>query len=186
MDDKTIVELYWQRREVAIRETDDRYGDYLQVVANRILADREESRESVNDTYLKAWNSMPPHRPANLRTYLYRITRQTAIDRLRRRQAQKRFGSEYLLSLEELEECVAGTDNPQEELDKRALSAAIGAFLRTLEPTDRQVFVRRYAYFEPLREIAAAQGESISAIKSRLHRLRVRLRTYLEKEGFTL
>ena len=184
MEDKAIVALYWQRDEAAIRQTDDRYGDCLLAVARRILADEGDSVESVNDTYLKAWNSMPPHRPDNLFTYLCRITRQTAIDRLRRRLAQKRFGSEYCLSLEELEECVAAPDTPCAEAEKQALAQAVNTFVRSLEPKERQIFLRRYFYFEPLREIAARQGDSVAAVKSSLFRTRQKLRVYLEKEGY--
>lgn len=183
MEDKAIVALYWQRDEAAIRQTDDRYGDYLLAVARRILADEGDSAESVNDTYLKAWNSIPPHRPENLRTYLCRITRQTAIDRLRRRLAQKRVDSEYCLSLEELEECVAAPDSPCAEAERQVLAQAVNAFVRTLEPREREIFLRRYFYFEPLREIAARQGGSVAAVKSGLFRTRQRLRAYLEKEG---
>ena len=108
MEDRDIVTLYWQRDQEAIRQTDRQYGRYLSSIAFGILADREDSRETVNDTYLRAWDSMPPHRPQVLATYLGRITRQLSIDRWRARGRAKRGGSQYALSLEELGDCVSG------------------------------------------------------------------------------
>ena len=122
MRDEEIVALYWQRNEDAIRETEQRYGRYLFKIAYQVLADPEDSEESVNDTYLKAWGSMPPHRPGTLRTYLGKITRQLSIDRLRGRDRVKRRASEYALSLSELEECVSAGDTTQEQVDLRLLA----------------------------------------------------------------
>ena len=186
MEDSRIVDLYWQRDEQAIRHTDDRYGGYLLTVANHILADEEDSHECVNDTYMKAWNSMPTHRPQVLRTYLAKITRQVSIDRYRHRGAQKRFGSEYALSLEELTECVGGQDGPQQELELQALVEALGRYLRQLEEPARLAFIWRYFYLDPLREIAARQDSTVSQVKSMLHRTRLGLRAYLTEEGFDL
>ena len=117
MEDRDIVTLYWQRDQEAIRQTDRQYGRYLSSIAFGILADREDSRETVNDTYLRAWDSMPPHRPQVLATYLGRITRQLSIDRWRTRGRAKRGGSQYALSLEELGDCVSGAATPEEALD---------------------------------------------------------------------
>lgn len=183
MQDKEIIALYWQRDQRAIRETEDKYGRYLTTIAYHILADREDSEESVSDTYLKAWNSIPPHRPQALAAYLGKITREGAIDRYRRRTSRKRGGSEYALSLSELEECVSG-DAPEQELDARLLAETINNFLRTLTPQARTMFIRRYYFADPIREIAAGGGVSVSKVKSTLHRTRIHLREYLEKEGF--
>ena len=110
MEDEAIVRLYWQRDEGAIRETRDKYGNYLTKIAWNILANHEDSEESVNDTYLRAWDSMPPQKPGILSTYLGKITRQLSIDLYRKKHRQKRGGSDYALSLTELEDCVSGGD----------------------------------------------------------------------------
>ena len=186
MEDERIVALYWQRDETAIRETERKYGRYLTRIAYNILADDEDSRESVNDTYWKAWQSMPPHRPAVLSTYLGRIIRQLAIDRFRNRNRMKRRSSAYALSLSELEECVSGRESPQQQVDLHLLAESINAYLRTLSPKARRVFVGRYYYTDSLKEISACCGISESGVKSLLYRIRQGLRNYLEQEGFTL
>lgn len=125
MKDETIVSLYWQRDESAIQETELKYGHYLTKIAHNILSDVEDSRESVNDTYLKAWNSMPPHRPETLSVYLEKITRQLSIDMFRKRNRKKRQASEYALSLSELEECVFGGDVTERDVEMHLLGEAI-------------------------------------------------------------
>lgn len=138
MDDNRIVELYWDRDETAIHETDARYGRYLWTIAYHVLADREDSDECVNDSYYKAWSAMPPHRPASLSSFLGRIVRQLAVDRFRRRTAQKRAVSEYALSLDELAECVSGGEEPHQAAELRRLRGRImGWALRRL--TDRWI-----------------------------------------------
>lgn len=135
MRDDVIVDMYWKREEAAIRETELKYGRYLAKIARNILADEEDGRESDNDTYLKAWNSMPPHRPDVLSTYLGRITRQ--LDIFRRRNRIKRQASEYAISFSELEDCVSGGDVTGQEVEGHLLAEAIGAYLRTLTPEAR-------------------------------------------------
>ena len=174
MDDADIVSLYWQRNEEAIRETEEKYGAYLGKIAWNILANREDSEESVNDTYLHAWNSMPPQKPAMLSTYLGKLTRQLSIDIYRRRNRAKRGGSEYALSLTELEDWV------------HLLAEALGQYLRGISPEARTAFLRRYYFMDPLGEIAAGQGFTESKVKSMLYRTRQGLREYLEKEGFSI
>lgn len=186
MKDEMIVDMYWKREEAAIRETEQKYGRYLGKIAWNILADEEDSRESVNDTYLKAWNSMPPHRPETLATYLGRIARQLSIDRFRRRNRIKRQASEYALSLSELEDCVSGGDITGQEVEGRLLAEAIGAFLRTLTPEARNTFVGRYYYMDSLKEVAAYYHMSESKVKSMLYRTRQGLKAYLEQEGFVI
>lgn len=184
MEDKAIVALYWQRDQEAIRATQGKYGAYLGKIAWQILSDREDSEECVNDTYLRAWNSMPTQRPAMLATYLGKIVRSCAIDLFRHRHRQKRQASEYALSLEELSECLSGGDATQEAADLRLLGEAIDAYLRTLSPTARRAFVARYYYMDPIRAVAADQGLGLSQTKSLLHRTRLGLRDHLRKEGF--
>ena len=186
MDDNRIVELYWQRDEAALTATEERYGARLLAVARRILADPQESEEAVNDTYLKAWNSIPPNRPASLGAFLVRITRGLSVDRYRRRAAAKRAASPYTLSLEELAECVSAGNTTEQAVDLTLLAASISDFLRQQTPTARQAFVCRYFFADSLREIAARQNVTVSQVKSMLHRTRQSLRTYLQKEGFSL
>lgn len=186
MEDKAIVALYWQRDQEAIRVTQGKYGAYLSKIAWQILSDREDGEECVNDTYLKAWNSMPIQRPAVLSTYLGKIVRACAIDRFRHRQRQKRRASEYALSLEELSECLSGEDATQEAVDLHLLGETIGAYLRTLPPTARRAFVARYYYMDPIRAVAADQGLGLSQVKSLLHRTRLGLREHLRREGFSV
>ena len=186
MQDEQIVALYWARDEAAIRETKEKYEDYLLKIAYNILYDSEESGECVNRTYYAAWNTMPPHKPEKLSTFLGRITRHTAIDTYRRLHAAKRQTSQYALSLSELSECVSGGQEPENVLDADALRAALNAFLHTLPDRTRRLFLCRYYYFDSLSDAAKACGMRESAAKSLLHRTRAALKAYLEKEGFAL
>ena len=186
MEDEKIVDLYWQRSESAIRETEIKYDRYLTKIANNILADAEDSRESVNDTYLAAWNSMPPHRPGVLSTYLGKLTRRISIDCFRRRTRQKRGGSEYEVSLSELGDCVSGGNTTEEIVNVRLLADAIGIFLRLQSEEALNAFIGRYYYLDSLKEVAAYCGMTESKCKSLLHRTRLGLKDYLTKEGFFL
>lgn len=183
MEDSQIVSLYWQRSEEAIDRTEQKYGRYLTTIAYNILNDREDSQESVNDTYLAAWDSMPPHKPQVLSTYLGKLTRRISIDLLRKRSTQKRGCGEYTLSLDELGECIGG-NSTEEAVDVQALSAAIAGFLRTVSPDARNVFIGRYYYLDPIKKIAGYCGISESKAKILLHRTRQSLWEYLQKEGF--
>ena len=118
MEDHRIVDLYWQRNERAISETAAKYGKYLQSISYQILRNTEDAEECVNDTYNDAWQSMPPHRPSILSTFLGKITRRISIDRWRKNSAEKRGGGEMALALDELEECVAGTGDVEAEVEK--------------------------------------------------------------------
>ena len=184
MEDAQIVSLYWDRDESAIRETETKYARYLTKIACNILNDVEDSRESVNDTYLAAWDSIPPHRPGILFAYLAKLTRRISIDRFRYRTRDKRMGSEYALSLEELGDCVCGGDTTQEAVNEKLLADAIGIYLRLLPEDARTAFVGRYYFLDPLKEVAAYCGMSESKAKSLLYRTRVGLKEYLQKEGY--
>ena len=186
MDDSRIVTLYHQRNEAAIDETAKKYEKYLTAIAYNILADQTDSEESVNDTYLAAWNSMPPHAPAVLRTYLGKLTRRIAIDRFRRKTRQKRLGSEYALSLTELEDCLSGGNTTEAAVDLKLLSEVISRYLWTLSQDARNLFICRYYFLEPLRAAAANCGMTESRAKSLLYRTRLGLREQLEKEEFYL
>lgn len=183
MDDQHIVELYWARDEEAIRHTADRYGQYCYAIAYNILSVREDSEECVNDTYLDAWNSMPPHRPNVLSAFLGKITRRIAIDRWREGRAQKRGGGEMALALDELSECVASQSDVTREVETLEVAAGVQKFLNTLPDTERRIFVRRYWHMESVASLAVRFGYGQSRVKSMLHRTRAKLRRYLEEEG---
>lgn len=186
MEDGAIVALYWERKESAIKETSDKYGRYLMKIAWNILADHSDAEESVNDTYFHAWNAMPPHKPQILSTFLGKITRHLSIDIYRKRHSAKRGGSEYALSLEELSDCVPGDGNPEEVLDAQELAGHINRFLRELTPEARNLFVRRYFFFDPLSDAASSLGMNESKAKTLLFRTRQKLKDHLEKEGYAL
>lgn len=184
MEDTQIVSLYWDRDETAIRETENKYGHYLQKIAFNILNNTEDSLESVNDTYLAAWNSMPPHRPGILSAYLAKLARRISIDLFRYRTRDKRMGSEYALSLDELEECVSGGNTTEETVNGKLLADAIGIYLRLLPEPTRSAFLGRYYFLDPLKEVAHYCGMTESKCKSLLYRTRLGLRDYLKKEGY--
>ena len=184
MDDSQIVAMYWDRDESAIDQTDKKYGHYLAKIAYNILADREDSKESVNDTYLAAWNSMPPHRPAVLPTYLGKLTRRISIDLFRKKTSQKRAPGEYALSLQELEGCVSGGDTTTQAVDCQLLAKAIEQYLRAIGAEARNVFIGRYYYLDSVKQIATYCRMSESKVKILLHRTRQGLWEHLEKEGF--
>ena len=186
MEDEQIVSLYWQREEAAIRETEEKYSRYLTKIAYNILADHEDSRESVNDTYLAAWESMPPHRPSVLSAYLAKLTRRISIDRFRYRTRGKRQGSEYAISLSELGDCVSGGNTTEELVNVKLLADAIGIYLRSQSREARTAFLARYYFLDPVKEVAAQLGISESKCKTLLHRTRLGLKAYLQKEGFCL
>lgn len=188
LKDEQIVALYWERKETAILETEKKYNAYLSKIAYNILSDFEDSKECVNDTYLKAWNSMPPHKPDILSTYLGKITRQLSIDIFRKRHSSKRHSSEYAVSLSELGDSFPDrhTPTPEQETDMRLLKTAINDFLRTLPEDARNAFIGRYYFFDSLKDVAAYCKMSESKLKSLLYRTRQNLKVYLAKEGFDL
>ncbi len=186
MLDEQIVELYWKRDESAIRVTEDRYGNYLFKIAYNILSDREDSKESVNDTYLRAWYSIPPHRPQILSTYLGKITRELSIDIFRKRNRLKRKNSQYTIALSELEECVSIGESTEDQIEVKLLGEAINSYLREISPTARKLFIGRYYFMDSLKEVAFYCGMTETKAKSILYRTRIGLKAYLQKEGFDL
>lgn len=183
MGDQEIIDLYFQRSENAISETASKYGGYCYSIAYNILTNNEDAEESVSDTYLAAWNAMPPRRPSILATFLGKITRRLSIDRWRSRNAYKRGGGEIILALEELEDCVADGQTVEKAYDRKHLAAVFNRFLDALPETERRVFLCRYWYMDPIAYIAAHFGFSDSKVTSMLHRTRRKLYTALEKEG---
>lgn len=184
MDDERIVALYWSRSETAITVTASKYGSYLNNISYNILVNREDAQECVNDTYHDAWNSMPPHRPSILSTFLGKITRRISIDRWRKLNAEKRGGGELTLALDELEDCVSGSGSVEDEIQRRELAKLFNDFLNTLPATERRVFLCRYWYMDSIQTIAKQFGFSQTKVASMLHRTRAKLRTVLEKEGY--
>ena len=186
MTDQQILDLYWARSEDAIAETDKVYGRYFLFIAREILRDEEDAKETVNDTYLKAWNTIPPQRPNPLKTFLGRITRQLSINRLEQNTAQKRGGNQYALALDELAECIPDGSSEEKLVSKIALTDALNRFLRELPIQQRQIFLLRYWYARSIADIAASFGMSRSKVTSLLFRVRGKLKEHLEKEGFAL
>ena len=184
MKDDQIVNLYWDRNEDAILQTQMKYGAYLSKVAYNILADFEDSKECVNDTYLAAWNSMPTNRPNNLATYLGKITRQISIDVFRKKHREKRYASEYAISLDELGDSFTDGVTPEQELDVKLLDEAINRFVCALPNLNQRAFVGRYYFFDSLKDIASYCGMTEGKVKVLLFRTRQKLKLYLKKEGF--
>ena len=183
MNDKNIVDLYFNRDEEAITQTDKKYGRYCYSIAYNILTNKEDAEESVSDTYMTAWRAIPPRRPSVLSTFLGKITRHISIDRWRERSAYKRGGGEVTLALEELEDCVAGLQNVEMEYERKELIRAYVKFLDTLPVTERRVFLCRYWYVDSVEAIAEKFGFSQSKVKTMLYRTRVKLRKHLAEEG---
>ena len=186
MEDEKIIELYFSRSENALFETEKKFEKYLLKIAYNILFDSEDSKECVNDTYLKAWDIIPPQKPKKLSLFLGKITRRLAIDIFRKKHAEKRGNSEYSLSLCELDECIPDGFSTEKEFEKNELSKSINRFLETLSEENRKIFICRYFYSDSIKEIASFFGTSESRIKSSLFRSRKALKTHLEKEGFFL
>ncbi len=183
MDDQVILQLYFDRSEAAIVQTDAKYGGYCYSIAYHILTNREDSEECVTDAYLAAWNAIPPRRPNVLATFLGRITRNISINRWKARSAYKRGGGEMDIALEELGECVAGSISAEESYTYKETVRVFRVFLDTLPDTERRVFLRRYWYLDSIPEISQRYGFSESKTKSMLFRIRKKLRAKLEKEG---
>ena len=182
MEDSGILELYFLRNEQAIQETERKYGAYCKTIAGRILKNREDTEETVNDTWLSAWNAIPPQKPNCLQGFLGRITRNGAIDRWRRRTAEKR-GGEMELALEELGECIPSGDQVEREVEARELGRVLEQFLGTLPEEKRRMFLLRYWYLMPDREIAQRLGWTEGRVRTTLHRVRRQLMTYLQERG---
>ncbi len=186
MEDKQIIELFWMRVETAIAETSNKYGKYCYYIAYNILHNEQDSEECVNDTYLRAWNTIPPQKPNNLATYLGKITRNVALDKYRYYKREKRGQGQVMFVLEELEECLPAEKDTEQEVSEKILADAINSFLRTLPVEKRKIFMRRYWYFSSVGEIARDFSLSESNVKVILLRTRNKLKDFLEREGIVL
>ena len=182
MEDSRIIDLFFERSEQAITELDRKYGSAVRKTAANILRDTQDAEECANDTFLGAWNSIPPHRPYPLGSYVCRIARNLAVSKLRAATAAKRNGG-FELVLDELAEVVPSGVDLERELEARELLAAVNRFLAALDRDDRVLFVRRYWFADSVQELAAATHSSRSRVSTRLFRLRGKLRNTLKKEG---
>jgi len=184
LNDDRIVELYWERSESAISETAAKYGNYCHYIAYNILYNHEDAEESVNDTYMDAWNNMPPHKPSILSTFLGKITRRISIDRWRSKHAGKRGGGEADLVLDELEDCVSDPTSAESVIEQKEMARIIKEYLDCLPSLERRIFMCRYWYMDSISSIAVQFGFSDSKIASMLHRTRKKLRDKLKNEGY--
>lgn len=183
MEDQEIIARFFARDEDGLTAARARYEPYCAAVARSLLNDPRDQEECLSDTWLRAWNAIPPQRPRSLGAFLAKITRNLAINRLRDGNAQRRGGGQVPLALEELRECVSPEGSPEGELDRQAAEEALNRFLDGLPPLQREVFLRRYWYLDSIEDIARRAGWSKSRVTTTLHRLRVRLRAHLIQEG---
>lgn len=183
MEDNAIIDLFFKRSEQAIVETDAKYGGYCYSIAYNILSNREDSQECVSDTYLAAWNAIPPRRPNFFNAFLAKLTRHISIDRWRKTKAKKRGGGELVLALEELENCV-GLQDTESTFERKELTRVLDRFLLSLPETERNIFLCRYWYLDSIRAISEYSGFTQSKVTSMLHRTRGKLRKVLSEEGW--
>ena len=186
MPDEQIVELYWQRNERAIKETDIKYKSFLLSVANNIVNDIGDSEECLNDTYLGAWNAIPPARPTMLQAFLATIMRRTAIDCYKSRKRQKRIASELTVSLSELEGIISDDGDICSEIDSKELGSVINDFLRSQSDRRAYIFMSRYYFARPIKEIAKLLEVSEATINKEIAAIKRSLKEKLEKEGYAL
>ena len=186
MDDKQIVDLYWTRSERAIEETEEKYGKYCYSIAYNILYNTQDSEECVNDTYMQAWNSIPPQRPHFLSSFLGKITRNLALNKYKYYAAQKRGLGKVNIVLEELSECLPSQKDTEKILEDKFVVEILNKFLEKQKPKIRKIFVRRYWYLDSIKEIANDYRISESNVKMTLIRTRNSLKDYMEKEGISI
>lgn len=183
MNDEALVQAFWDRDEDAIRTAKKQYEPYCLYIANNVLHNSLDAEECLNDALLAAWNSIPPQRPGNLKTYLGKLIREIAVDRWRRNRAQKRISPESLVSLDELEELV-GSSTVEEAAEEADLAHEISVFLRRLPETQRDLFIRRYWYYDSIDQICKRYGFGKSRVTVSLKRTRDKLAEHLKKEGY--
>ena len=184
MEDETILRMLAERDEAALKALEDRFGAYCLAIAGNILGRAEDAEECVNDVWLKLWRSIPPATPRDLRAYVAKTARSTAIDRYKSLTAEKRGGGTAPVLLEELSEVLPDREGPEEAYLNEELKAGVNAFLRALEPRDCDVFILRYFYAESTPSIAGRFGVKEAHVRLILSRTRKKLRAYLKKEGF--
>lgn len=184
LEDAKIIELYNARNELAVAETERKFGKMLFSIAMNVLSNREDSEETVNDTYGKAWNKIPPEKPDFLGAWLGKITRNLSISRWRKNRAQKRSGIETMLS--ELEECIPSSENVEAESENKEVTATINRWLETLQKEERILFLRRYWFGDSVAELSEKSKITPKKLSSKMFHLRKNLKEFLEKEGIAL
>lgn len=184
MNDLKIIDLYFERSQLAIEETAVKYGKYCYSISYNILTNKEDAEECVNDTWLDTWNSIPPHRPSSLSLFLGKLTRRISIDRWRMRNSQKRGGGEAALVLDELLECIPDPTDLDQIIEQRRLTQTVNLFIKTLPLKEQQIFLCRYWYVDSVNMISKSFGISEGKVKHILKRARDQLRDILIKEGF--
>lgn len=184
MEDTKILDLYFARDEQAVKETDRKYGAYCFSLANSILQNKQDAEEAVSDTYWKVWTAIPPKRPAVLKLYLAKITRNVSFSRWRNLRAEKRGGGEMPLVLEELSLCIAAHGSVEDSVNGKELARAIRSFLDTLSPREQDIFLRRYFFVEESERIACRYGMKTATVQRTLARTRTKLKNYLMQEGY--
>ena len=182
MTDTEIINLFFERSEQAITELAKKHGSAVARVARNILGNEQDTEECVNDTYLGTWNAIPPHKPSPLRTFVCKIARNLATMKYHSNTAEKR-NSQYDLALDELEECLSDNGSVEKAYEAKELRGAINSFVATLNYSDRFIFIRRYWYSDPVKDIAKMADSTTNSVTVRLFRIREKLRLYLEKEG---
>lgn len=185
MEDEKIIDLYWERSEIAIIETSNKYGRFCHWIAFNILSNHSDADECENDTYFAAWKAIPPFRPNKLPAFLGRLTRNIALDKYDYYKAQKR-NIEFDLSLSELSECVSASDDTEAQYVAGQTAKAISNFLRGIDYESRNIFLRRYWYSDSISDIGSRFEISESKVKSILFRTRNKLQQYLRKEGMMI
>lgn len=186
MQDDEIVQLLWERNEEGITQMQEKYTKYCSAIARRIVANQEDVEECVNDTWFRAWNSIPPHQPENLAGYLAKLVRNLALSEYRRQHRKKRGGDTVSVALEELSDCLTDGREITEKLEKQELSEVITSWLKGKSREQQAVFIKRYFYMMEIKELAAGLHMKENTVKSMLFRMRKELRNYLEGEGIYL
>jgi len=179
MDDRQIIELFFNRDEAALSETQEKYGKYCLKIAGNILEDVEDSKECVNDTWVTAWNRIPPIKPVSLKAFLGKVVRDISLSKYRENHAKKRYNAMTVM-LEELEECIPSGINIEDQTEKRELIGLIDDYLEGIKTVDRVLFVRRYYFGEPVNDLAEEFGFSENKVSQRLLKIRRKLKTFVE------
>lgn len=186
LEDNAIIDLYWRRSETAIEETQKKYSKYCNYISYNILHNEEDSEECVNDTYLRAWNALPPNRPNCLATFLGKITRNLSLNKFKKYTTEKRGMGQFQIALSELDEVIPDKSNVESIIERKELLELLNKFLEDLPLQKRDMFVQRYWYLMPIKTMSLHLGISESQIKVTLHRIRKDLKTYFESKGVTL
>lgn len=186
LEDAQIVRLYWKREERAITESDVKYGAYCYTVANNILSNHEDTKECVNDTWVRAWNTIPPQKPKSLKPFFAKIIRNLALNRYEMQNAKKRGGDMVTIALEELDECVSSREDVESAYFAKLLQKNVNLFLHTIPKRECDIFLCRYFFLETTDKIAQRYGMRESNVLVILSRVRKKLRKFLIKEGYTV